>query len=210
MGIIKKRLVLIPVLFLVFLTGSMVITYYVITSEMNNGYTYGNIYIPPETYICLTEDEKVIQHYQIFYKYDLRSRDFSDIYQEITREQKYVTSYYYVEKDGMSPQQLNNILKKRKKYLVRKKDPFSHPAFCGRNEYVLFQLTKGDDASFFHKYLFAGLFILLTLEYLLTVTLKIDQDVSWLKKVVYYSITIGTIIILFLSYWFYFIASHLG
>jgi hypothetical protein len=91
MGIIKKkrRLIIIPVLFFSLLIGSVVNRYYSIASRMSDGYTYTNIHIPAETYICLTEEDSFTQYYQIFYKYDLRSKEFSDIHQEITREQKY-------------------------------------------------------------------------------------------------------------------------
>ena len=207
----KKRLIIILVVFFVLLTSSMLNKYYSRALRMSEGYTYGSIHMPPETFICLTEDERFRQHDQIFYKYDLYSKELSNIHQEILKEQKYLTSDYYVKRDEISPQKLKKMVQKRTKYLARKKDLFSHPAFCERKKYILFQLTKGDDAEFFHKYLIFGFFVLLTIEYLLTVTLKIDHDDSQVRKIVYYyAIATSTVIILFLSYWFYFIASHLG
>lgn len=209
-NLLKTRYIIIPLLFFLLLIGTVVNRYYSVTSRMSGGYTYSNINIPADTYICLTEDEKFAQHYQIFYKYDLRSKELSNINQEIIREQKYLSSDFYVQRDGITLRELNNMEEKREKYLERKKNPFSHPAFCGRNEYIIFQITKGDNARFLHKYLIFGFFILLLIEWTLVLTLKIEHDVSRKKTAIYYSITTISMIILVLSYWFYFIASHLG
>lgn len=204
------KVIIVPLLFLVLLIGTVVNRYYSLTSRMSAGYTYSNIHIPADTYICLTEDERFTQHYQIFYKYDLRSEEFSNINQEIIREQKYLTSDSHAKKDGITTCELNKMEEKRKKYLERKKNPFSHPAFCGRNEYIMFQLTKGDESKFLHKYLIFGFCVLFLIEWILIVTLKIDHDVSRVKGTIYYFITTSAMIILVLSYWFYFIASNLG